>query len=398
MGPGTGWPSMDGEDDTQYTSAEIDPEIQGITDQLNSRMWGAQQPAAQEEPDWREMNAEQFFAHPETPQPFDLSHDSNDQEAWDAVLPERPDTPWFNDASNPLHQSRISKLLQGLSMAAQGGLAGRAASERAVAESGGHRSGGAGMGFVAGQQAIENLRTLAAKRQQEADLSAWKQAQIGNLNAKTAAYPGQQSALNAWRLARTDHMKAAADRVQAQADALRRAPADKLLHSYTGSDNRIHFLYMKGDGSKYEEAGQTPVYEKPIITRNSRGIFVTDPLTHQTVQSHSFPPAPEKPLSAAQQQKRADNLNRVEEWKIRNWNKITSDASLTPQERDRQLEDVQSHYENVILSNHGTVDHYDVATGRYASGKRAGSAAPPTPSNGSGEIHYRIENGQLVPE
>jgi hypothetical protein len=46
--------------------------------------------------------------------------------------------------------TRLGKLFQILGLSAKGALAGRAASERAVAESGGHRGGGFGTGFEAG--------------------------------------------------------------------------------------------------------------------------------------------------------------------------------------------------------------------------------------------------------
>jgi hypothetical protein len=47
----------------------------------------------------------------------------------------------------------------------------------------------------------------------------------------------------------------------------------------------------------------------------------------------------------------------------------------------------------LVRSNGGSVTHVDVR-----GGKRAGSAPPSTPGNGSNEIHYKIQNGQLVPE
>lgn len=70
-------------------------------------------------------------------------------------------------AANTPGLTRLGKLFQILGMAAKGGLAGQAAAEQAVAQSGGHRSAGFGTGFQAGVEAP--YREAAMQRENQMD-------------------------------------------------------------------------------------------------------------------------------------------------------------------------------------------------------------------------------------
>jgi hypothetical protein len=351
---------MDNEDGSQDTSAEIDPEIQRITNELNGRTWGQAAPptAVQEEPNWREMTPDELMGHPMTPPAtFDLSHDSNDDAAWNSVLP---------DMQEAAPQSRGAKLLSLLGNVAVGGMAGRAASEQAVAQSGGRRGGGFGGGFTAGQGAIQAMADEAAKRQQQADLAAWQQARTENLQAKTKAYPAQQDAFGKYRDARTQYLKAQAGRVQAEIDKLKRGPADRPVGGYVGDDGKKHVIFAKPDGGTYESIGEKPVYHGPIVTKNAHGTTIIDPLTYQVLHQIPNPPSGPKPMSEAQKQRQVDRANRADEWKMTNLNRLhkqMQEGAIDEPEYYRQWQDVQDHYEDLVKGSGGSVTHVDVRTG-----------------------------------
>jgi hypothetical protein len=109
-------------------------------------------------------------------------------------------------AANTPGLTRLGKLFQILGLAAKGGLAGRAASERAVAESGGHRGGGFGTGFEAGlteapreaamnQQVERGALQNEAEKQQIASLPWMRAMQM----RKEQAQIGADEALAKWR-------------------------------------------------------------------------------------------------------------------------------------------------------------------------------------------------------
>jgi hypothetical protein len=58
-----------------------------------------------------------------------------------------------------------------------------------------------------------------------------------------------------------------------------------------------------------------------------------------------------------------------------------------------RLQQVEDHFGSVVQTGGGGYTPYDVR-----SGTSAGSTPPSTPDNGNKEIHYKIQNGQLVPE
>jgi hypothetical protein len=200
---------MDGEDGSQDTSAEIDPEIQKITDQLNSRAWnqGTQQqpPFSSEisgEPVQAGMTPEEFAAAP-------ALDPHNDDEAWQALIPESPELPWWQDSSHENHTSNLGKLMRVMAAAGIGALAGRGGQEALIAQSHGMRSGGIGTGFSYGAQAVQNLQNLALQRQEMADKSAYQQAQTGMLQARTSIsgvprFPLEAAHGSSWIDGRTD--------------------------------------------------------------------------------------------------------------------------------------------------------------------------------------------------
>jgi hypothetical protein len=390
---------MDGEDGSQDTSAEIDPEIQKITDQLNSRAWnqGTQQqpPFSSEisgEPVQAGMTPEEFAAAP-------ALDPHNDDEAWQALIPESPELPWWQDSSHENHTSNLGKLMRVMAAAGIGALAGRGGQEALIAQSHGMRSGGIGTGFSYGAQAVQNLQNLALQRQEMADKSAYQQAQTGMLQARTQAFPGSQDSLSTQRTARAGLMDAQTQKIAAD---LKRVPADKFLHAYNGADGKVHFKYQRSNGTSYEELSDQPFYQKPEVAAKPMkivghdGVYMYDPQTHEATKVVPFAPAQHRQPSQAK-------LQQLELWKVREWHKIGNNAMLTDEQKNNAWQDLQNTYEKSIATLGGTPSHYDVRSGSptpTAPGSYGGDAQP-TPnahSNGSNEIHYKIQNGQLVPE
>jgi hypothetical protein len=360
---------MDGEDDTQDTSAEIDPEIQRITDQLNGRMWGqgAQQPAAQEpdQPEWWSQSPEEFLSDPQN-EALDFH---NDPEALAAVLPQSPELHWSQDLSNPKHTSRLAKFLQIAGSAAIGGLAGRGGQEQMIAQSGGHRAGGIGVGFQYGLQAGQNLQNLALQRQQMKDMSDYRRAQINRAQAQTAGMPQAQADLSKYRAARTGYLGAQTERMQAEAEKLKRAPKDQILRSYNADDGKVHFLYSKPDGSTYEKVSDQGFYTapekpaaipRPIVGHGPDGIYLISPDTFKAHKVVSYAPNAQRHASPAY-------FRKVENWKDSEWRKVQNNSLLSDDEKANALQAIQDHYESVIQTGGGDVTHYDVRSGANAS-------------------------------
>jgi len=93
--------------------------------------------------------------------------------------------------------TKLGKLGAVLSMAVQGALAGRASSEQAVLESGGHRSGGAGLGFMSGYQ-LPFLRAQQQQVVQRGQLeNQMSQAQLQQMNTPVTLSDG--STIPFWR-------------------------------------------------------------------------------------------------------------------------------------------------------------------------------------------------------
>jgi hypothetical protein len=91
--------------------------------------------------------------------------------------------------------SKGGKLVTLLTSGLQGALAGRAAQENEIAQSGGRRSGGVGTAFTAGYQ-------LPWQRAQQAEQLKQQQAQTGLIQSEGATVPGPQGPIPAW-LAKT---------------------------------------------------------------------------------------------------------------------------------------------------------------------------------------------------
>lgn len=87
--------------------------------------------------------------------------------------------------------NKAGKLVTLLTSGLQGALAGRAASEQTVAATGGHRSGGAGMGFEAGY-------TLPWQRQAQQNQLAQQQAQIEATRAQSQIIQTPAGPMPAW--------------------------------------------------------------------------------------------------------------------------------------------------------------------------------------------------------
>jgi hypothetical protein len=363
----------------------------GITDRLNQealQRWSqaGQQPVAKEsdQPDWWDQSPEEFLSDPANGH-IDFH---NDEHALKAVLPESPALPWYRDQTHDQHQSRSAALLRILGSAAIGGLAGRGGQEQMIAQSGGHRAGGIGVGFQYGLAAGQNLQNLALQRQAIKDRSDWQRAQINRAQAQTAGMPQAQADLSKYRQARTGYL-------QAQAEKLKRAPTDKLIHSYNADDGKVHFLYQKSNGSTYEKissqgfatAPEKPAASpRPIVGHGHDGIYIIDPTTFKAHKVVSYPQNATRRASPAY-------FRNVENWKDKEWRKVQNDSLLTDDEKMDRLQGIQDHYESVIATGGGEPSHYDVRTGASA-----GTAPRSTPGNGSNEIHYKIQNGQLVPE
>ena len=83
--------------------------------------------------------------------------------------------------------TKAGKLLQVLSLAAKGAMAGQAASNQAVIQSGGHRSGGVGIGFMAGLEEPEREAMMSQAVQHGALANQLEQANINAIPALRAA-------------------------------------------------------------------------------------------------------------------------------------------------------------------------------------------------------------------
>lgn len=345
---------------------EQDPETQRAIQQLVDK-WSQPAPAqeAPAETDWTQQTPEDYAAG----NPDHVLDFHNDGEALDAVLPQRPAPAWYHDSSHPQHQTRAGSLMRVLKFAAMGGLAGRAGNEQMIAQSGGHRSGGVGTGFQYGLAAGQNLQNLALRRQQMREMSDYRQAQTNRINAQTAGMPQQQSDLSKYRNARTGYIGAQTEKLKAEAEKLKRAPNDKLIHSYNADDGKVHFLFQKPGGKTYEQASEQSFYEKPdkpaapprpIVGHGPDGIYVIDPSTFRAHKVVAFPP--EKHRRAT-----ADYFRKVDDWKSREWKKVQNDSMLSDDDKMQQLQEIQDHYERSIATGGGDVNHYDVRTGGFAN-------------------------------
>lgn len=108
---------------------------------------------------------------------------------------------------SPLQNPRLTKLGKlgaMLSLAVQGGLAGQAASEQAVIQSGGHRSGGVGTGFMSGFQ-LPFLRTAQQQQVEQGQI----QNQLGRASLQPIPTPyGSMPAAQAVPLLREENERA----------------------------------------------------------------------------------------------------------------------------------------------------------------------------------------------
>src|SRR5216683_3087425 len=155
------------------------------------------QPATSTLPNSLDDNSAPQFNEPTPPTPPQMTRPSFAQAAGVGAS-----TPGGANALSPA-LSKGGKLMALLSAGLQGALAGRASSEQALMESGGRRSGGAGMGFEAGY----NLPFLRAYQQQ--------QVQRGGLENQVLANQVQYAPL----LQRLGIMKTSADISKTQAEA-----------------------------------------------------------------------------------------------------------------------------------------------------------------------------------
>ncbi|MGE5057244.1 MAG: hypothetical protein ACM3WP_24055 [Acidobacteriota bacterium] len=343
---------------------EYDPETQQAIQDLIDRSQPWRQPAeAPAEIDWTQQSPEDYAAA----NPDHVLDFHNDPEALDAVLPQRPAPPWYHDSSHPQPQTRAASLMRVLAYAAMGGLAGRGGSEQMVAQSDGHRSGGVGVGFQYGLAAGQNLQNLALRRQQMREMSDYRQAQTNRINAQTAAIPQQQADLSKYRQARTGYVNAQSEKLKADAERLKRAPNDKLIHSYNADDGKVHFLFQKPGGQTYEKVSEQSFYEKPekqtpprpLLGHGHDGIYLIDPTTFRAHKVVSYPPNAIRRGTPAQFQK-------LDDWKNREWKKVQNDSLLSDDDKMQQLQSIQNHFERGIITLGGDVEHFDVRTGSSA--------------------------------
>jgi hypothetical protein len=375
---GTGWSTRGDEQDAMQPGYGLSDAFRGIG-----------QPSAQDpdQPEWWDQSPQQFLSDPAN-EHIDFH---NDEHALNAVLPESPALPWYQDQSHKHHESKAAALLRVLGSAAIGGLAGRGGQEQTIAQSHGMRSGGIGTGFQYGLAAGQQLQNLVLQRQAMKDKSDYQRAQIARMQTQTAGMPQAQADLSKYRAARTGYLDAQTKKL---ADALKRGPKDKVIHSYNADDGKVHFLYQKPDGSTYEKASDQGFYTapekqtipRPIVGHGHDGIYLIDPSTFKAhkVVSYSQNATRKAPESY---------FRRAQNWKDSEWRKIQNNSLLSDDEKMQALQSVEDHFGAVVRTGGGEYDPFDVRTGTSA-----GSAPPSTPGNGSNEIHYKIQNGQLVPE
>jgi hypothetical protein len=364
--------------------ASADPAMVALADRLsawNQPAQAAGQQATPGEPDF--ATPEQYPLDPHT-----------DPEVLDALLPTGPDLPNYQNASHPGHQTRLGSMLRILSGAAVGALAGRGANEQAIVQSHGMRSGGVGVGFMGGLQAGQALQNLQLKRQALRDASAYKQAQTDLLKAKSSAFPQQQADLAKYRAARTSYLGAQMAKLEAEADKLRKAPNDKFIHAYEGDGGQVRLIFQKPDGGTYEKQSDQDFYQKPekapgpphyIHMHGPDGQYLVDPTDLSAHKIFSYPSTRKAPESY---------FRRASNWKNAEWQKVVNDSLLSDEEKANKLQAIEDHFGAVVQVGGGEYTPFDVRTGTSADG----SAAPNPPSKGTKEIHYRIVNGQLVPE
>jgi hypothetical protein len=357
-----GLPNYGGDAPDAPLDGSQDPENLRVAQQIWQNRAQAAIPQEDSAPEWWNQSPSDFLNDPNTAEPFDFH---NDHEALQAVLPERPGLPFYHDASHAQHDTRVGSLLRVLAYAGMGGLAGRGGNEQMVAQSGGHRSGGVGVGFQYGLQAGQNLQNLALQRQAMKDKSDYQRAQIARMQTQTAGMPQQQADQSKYRQGRVAYLDAQTQKLKAESDKLKRTPQDKLVHSYQADDGKVHFVYQKSTGDQYEKASEQKFYQKPekpaaiprpIVGHGHDGIYVIDPSTFKAHKVVSYAQNATRHASPAY-------FRSVENWKDKEWRKVQNDSFLSDDDKMSRLQEIQDHYESVIATGGGEPAHYDVKTG-----------------------------------
>jgi len=184
--------------------------------------------------------------------------------------------------------SKAEKLLTILRSGLQGALAGRAATEQAVVQSGGRRSGGAGMGFVA----AENYPIQHALEEQQLRQS---QAQTGLTEAEqsTVNVPGV-GPMPAW-LART--MGPAWLRQQGQLGAAQIGAGSREAVAQTGAQSRENVANIAHRYMAVPNVGLYDTQTRSLIPGTQQGVTVTPELAQDYGLPQDFVG---KPMNIAQ--------------------------------------------------------------------------------------------------
>ena len=106
----------------------------------------------------------------------------------------------------------------------------------------------------------KTCRTSCCKDKRSKNKSDYQRAQNARMQTQTAGMPQAQADLSKYRQARNWLPRPQTQKI---ADALKRAPKDKVIHSYNADDGKVHFLYQKPDGSTYEKASDQGFYTAP---------------------------------------------------------------------------------------------------------------------------------------
>jgi hypothetical protein len=259
-----------------------------------------------------------------------------------------------------------------LHAAAQGAMAGRAASEQAVVQSHGMRSAGAGAGFMAAQQDIQQRQQFGARQQQNFDISQQRQAATQMQRERIQSYPADRTAAQGRMQAQTQRQLALTDATIAR---MKQVPSDKLLHSYVNADGKQTIVFQAGDGSTYEKSfGQVQQRAEPhprapqhLVMGDSTYLINPDDPSKVT----RIGPAPAHQGYDANGQRRTPQSTyvKIEAAKGRSLANIERNSSLTEDQKLAMKQQVQDTYENQILAAGGDPEHYDYQ-------QQGGQAAP----------------------
>jgi hypothetical protein len=347
--------------------------------------------------------------------------------------------PSFSEVAAPGTQinkgeTKLGKLIHLLTAGIQGGIAGRAASERAVAESGGRRSAGFATGAMAAIEEPQRQRRI--KQQMEATDIA---------NQQNQAETEQRRVLLPWLLKNQQlqgkHLESQIAENNAQAEKAKREPTDKLIDTYDNDQGQRVVAFQKQDGSTYEVTLGKVQPKTPKDTINewttraaaARGEkWAVDLLKQKQSEeerlryiSHADKPdKPEKPLRATPYQSAQiedeyqTELKEAEEW-FRNpkfaketildkrLNEEVNNPDYIP-DADRETElkrrktEAEKKYKKKIVAMGGSAssqsaDFSEVEGGNSSQQKQAAEKKPAKVAAKVGEIKYLKRDGKRIP-